>query len=146
MGLIRIVLLPCAAVAGLMGYSVVHKMRNYTEVNARIESIEFTCRPFAAPVQFAISCPDGNSRGLIREATVYVRYVSPADGREHRSIFIPNGGKSAEALGLTRGTTLPVLAHNKNPQMITNAGVSFSLVSLATDFTDMMRSLFVTSA
>ena len=111
-----LLLLAAAGAGGYRMYASMDKANNYNQVAAKVERIEDTCRPFAAPVQFAMPCQDppgrGSNPGLIRETTVFVRYKSPADGKEHSGLLIPSGGRNVvDGLKLRAGSTWTILAH-----------------------------------
>jgi hypothetical protein len=104
----------------LMAYSAVNNALNYTEVEGTVQRVELLCRLRGAPDERAAPCThflgQPETKKLLRNTVVYLRYRSPADGREYdHFVHVVGGQKAVEAARLRSGDRLLILAHNKEP-------------------------------
>lgn len=118
-----ILILVLVAAAGMYAFSAINNFVNYTEVRARVERVAVLCRASGTPIAAAVDCAApgaGTARGkTIRNAAVYVRYTSPADGRERQGRIVA-GGKSqiSKVKDLRPGDVLTIWAHDNEPDQI----------------------------
>ena len=104
----------------LMAFTAVNNALNYTEVEGTVQRVEKLCRPKGAPVESAVPCRDfgasASGKKVIRNTVVYLRYRSPADGREYdHFVRVVGGEKAVEAERLRSGDRWMILAHHKEP-------------------------------
>lgn len=100
-------------------YDLINNGLNYTQVTAEVERVGPVCYPIRSPNQ-AIDCSETwanpSVKRWVRGTAVWIRYQSPADGKQHQARLIPIGGDAAvEATHLKPGDRWKVLAHDDVP-------------------------------
>lgn len=119
--LIGVILLFVAA-AGFAAFTAVDNAINYTEVQARVERVGLACRPKGTPTTEAVDCtgaaPPPAAAKIIRQVAVYVRYTSPADGKEHQGRLLVAGKRIQKARALRPGDSWTILAHDDHAETI----------------------------
>ncbi len=104
--------------AVVSAFTAVVNAVNYTEVQARVERVGLVCRPRKAPATEAVECtnetaPAAGGGKLIRQLAVYVRYTSPADGKEHQGRLLVAGKRINQARTLRPGASWTIRAHDE---------------------------------
>jgi len=108
--------------AGFSAFSAVENALNYTELQARVERVGLVCRPKGTPTTEAVDCtgaaPPRAAAKIIRQVAVYVRYTSPADGKEHQGRLLVAGKRIQRARTLRPGDSWTILAHDDDAETI----------------------------
>lgn len=115
------VILCFVAAAGFAAFSAVDNAINYTEVQARVERVGIVCRPSGTPTTEAVDCAEAApaARGkVIRQVAVYVRYTSPADGKDHQGRLLTGGKRLKQVRTLRPGDSWTILAHDDEAETI----------------------------
>ena len=87
----------------------------------RLRGRRGVCRPSGTPIAEAVDCTEAAPTAggkVIRQVAVYVRYTSPADGKEHQGRLLTGGKRLKQVRTLRPGDSWTILVHDDEAETI----------------------------